>query len=388
MSANESSAPAKKFLHPPKSYILGAYLVLIGFLLIQNTVATWPPNTIKTKQDENIAQVQKVKIQEVQYQYFFWSSNKKPITDESRLFVIVLLFGALGSWLHAISSYVAFIGNREFVSSWLPWYVIRPMIGSGLALIFYMAIRAGFLTTSGDAVSISPYSVAAFAALVGLFTERASQKLAEIFDVVFSTAKESKDSLGKQVSINNVTPNTLLVNAPTTTITIEGGNFTQNSKALIAEKQFDTKFINATKLTFALPAELLIKKGELKISVLNPGNEKSNEVNIAVKENNQPGNPQPTPPPSKPAPLIIMLSPQQTKVGSPDVMVKINGSDFTKDSDVIINGKKATSSFINELEIQTTIQASLLKNIGKLEIIIKDASNGKQSNPVEFEIVK
>jgi hypothetical protein len=96
---------------------------------------------------------------------------------ETRLILLVLLVGALGSYIHGASSFVDYLGNRRFISSWGWWYVLRPFIGMMLALLFYFVFRGGFMTAGtnqgGDAAAsfINPFGVAAFAGLVEMFSK-------------------------------------------------------------------------------------------------------------------------------------------------------------------------------------------------------------------------
>jgi hypothetical protein len=114
-----------------------------------------------------------------------------PIGEESRYILLVLLLGALGSYLHAVTSFVTFAGNRKLVVSWLWWYILRPFIGGPLALIFYFVIRGGFLSTGADATNISIYGIAGTSALVGMFSKNAIDKLEEVFTTLFRS-KEGK----------------------------------------------------------------------------------------------------------------------------------------------------------------------------------------------------
>lgn len=68
------------------------------------------------------------------------------LTQENKIMLMVVLGGMLGAILHAIISFGAFIGNRKFIRSWTVWYILRPVEGSTLALIFYVVMRAGILS--------------------------------------------------------------------------------------------------------------------------------------------------------------------------------------------------------------------------------------------------
>src|SRR4029434_5674271 len=77
-------------------------------------------------------------------------------------------------------------GNRTAITSWFWWYITRPFLGATMALIFYAVLRGGFLTgTPADVRVVHPFGAIAVAALVGMFADKAAQKLAEIFETFF-----------------------------------------------------------------------------------------------------------------------------------------------------------------------------------------------------------
>jgi hypothetical protein len=131
--------------------------------------------------------------------FFCWHPS---ITREAQLLLLVIFAGALGSYLHAIMSLADFIGNRTLKASWFWWYVSRPFLGMAMALVFYAVVRGGFLAgTPADANVVNPFGVLAIGALVGMFSDKAAQKLKEIFDVVFTAKDERADKLNKNLVI-------------------------------------------------------------------------------------------------------------------------------------------------------------------------------------------
>jgi hypothetical protein len=125
------------------------------------------------------------------------------INRELDLLWLVLLAGALGSFLHTAQSYSDYIGNRTLKISWAWWYCLRPFIGAGLALIFYAAVRGGFLAviqnpgTPAKTAELNPFGLVSVAAMVGMFSKAATTKLGEVFDTLFKSDKagENKDPL-------------------------------------------------------------------------------------------------------------------------------------------------------------------------------------------------
>ena len=122
---------------------------------------------------------------------------------EQSVLIMVILLGALGGALHLLSSLVKFVGNREFKKSWILYYIAMPFTGAGLAPIIYMMLRVGIVSPSGinstgsGVSNLNLMAIYAFAILSGLFSKTATDKMAEVFNTLFSTAgNKSKDSLG------------------------------------------------------------------------------------------------------------------------------------------------------------------------------------------------
>jgi hypothetical protein len=135
---------------------------------------------------------------------------------EVRLVIISVLFGVLGGTIHGIASLSAFRSTRKLTREWSMWYVARPFLGAALAVIVYLAIRAGLVV--GGPSTISDFGVAATSALVGLLTEQTTKKLRDVFDTLFGTEKPEKEkgeARAKAASINLIALNDFKVNKPT-----------------------------------------------------------------------------------------------------------------------------------------------------------------------------
>ncbi len=106
--------------------------------------------------------------------------------------LFVITCGALGSMLYFTSSFVAYVGNQTFRSSWFWFYISRPFVGGGLAIVFFFVTSTGLLQTSAPA---NWMWIGLISALVGLFSDKAVKKLSDIVDTLFSTKDERKDKL-------------------------------------------------------------------------------------------------------------------------------------------------------------------------------------------------
>jgi hypothetical protein len=115
------------------------------------------------------------------------------LDQEHATFLVITLSGALGGIIHTLRSLYWYVGNRSFRRSWLLLYPCVPVVGSALAVIFYIVVRGGLLSTQVASTDLNPYGFAAIAALVGLFSSEAISKLKQVFSTIFSPAEEGKD---------------------------------------------------------------------------------------------------------------------------------------------------------------------------------------------------
>jgi hypothetical protein len=134
---------------------------------------------------------------ELQPVKLLWGWVQYDLGSELQLILVVLLAAALGSYVHAATSFVNFTGTRTIIASWRWWYVLRPFMGMALGLGFYLAIRAGFFSLSAETKSLNIVGFAASAFAVGMFTRQATEKLSHMFDVLFGVPAEYKPQQDK-----------------------------------------------------------------------------------------------------------------------------------------------------------------------------------------------
>jgi len=161
--------------------ILGSYFIIGTIISIYFLINSWP--VLYTIDN---SEIWKSSLTIFKFTYGF--------QGEICLMIVVLFSSAIGSFVHSITSFASYVGNRKLVKSWIWWYLLRTFIGIGLAFIFYFTARAGLLT-SDSINNLNPYGVAAISSLVGLFSKQATDKLRELFDVLFATS--NGDSLRK-----------------------------------------------------------------------------------------------------------------------------------------------------------------------------------------------
>lgn len=119
---------------------------------------------------------------------------------ETRLLLLVMLAGALGSLLHALRSLYWYTGNRMMVWSWAAFYLLLPFTGAVLAVIFYFVVRGGFFSPQASFEQTSPFGFAALSALVGLFSSQATLKLKDVAETIFTKPGSGSDAKTQETS--------------------------------------------------------------------------------------------------------------------------------------------------------------------------------------------
>jgi hypothetical protein len=173
---NRYHAPPEQL---PKALVarMATYLIFLSLVLIYLLMKVWP-GTMPLGSRSTVA--------------LGWNGRLQiELWIESRYLLIVVLSSAIGSYIHLATSFADFVGNRRLKPSWEVWYLLRPFIGSTLAIIVYFVVRAGFIGSSG-AEQMSPYGIAATAGMCGLFSKQATDKLEAVFEEAFRTKEKVK----------------------------------------------------------------------------------------------------------------------------------------------------------------------------------------------------
>ncbi|NII23718.1 hypothetical protein HB364_01405 [Pseudoflavitalea sp. X16] len=121
------------------------------------------------------------------------------------LLLLVAAGGFLGNMIHIATSFTTFVGAGKFEQSWILWYWVRPFTASALALALYFAFGA-----TNDPANVDLDRTLTVAILSGLFTDIATQKLKEVFDVLFSPKDNRPNKLtDPALKIEGLTPDEL-----------------------------------------------------------------------------------------------------------------------------------------------------------------------------------
>jgi hypothetical protein len=215
------------------------------------------------------------------------SAESRLVLDHGELLLAVMLAGGIGSYIHGVNSFVTYVGNRSFVASWVPWYLLRPFMGIAMSVVFYVVVRGGVLVMSGGVSSVDPYAMMTVAALAGMFSKQASDKLAEVFDTLFRSRADDEraDKLEKpELKLADITPARVPAGSADTVVTATGTGFAADSVVKFDKADRPATFKSATELTFTIAAAELAAAGEHTVAIHNPasGGTTSNERKFTV----------------------------------------------------------------------------------------------------------
>jgi hypothetical protein len=251
-------------------------------VLLSMTVALWPA-------------VQSATVTGSKPKTITWFGHSYTPTQEAAYIILVILVSALGSYVHAATSFVDYVGNRKFRRSWVWWYLLRLFTGTSLALLFYFAIRGGFFATSASTTAVNPYGIGALAGLVGLFSKQATDKLRELFDVAFRVAPGYGDA-ARGDSITNPVP-ALVGSEPEglkrgeVDLVVVGSGFTSTSEVRVsvaggAAVPRKVTFLTPQRLDVSLDPNDVVDAGALVFTVVNPppGGGESKPLYVRIDE--------------------------------------------------------------------------------------------------------
>jgi len=117
--------------------------------------------------------------------------------DELHILELTLLMGVMGSALRGISRLFTDIGRRDYQPSWNLSILMRPLEGAGVALVAYLAIRAGILLVEHGTPKLNPIGLLFIGVLSGMFSHRAADALRDRFDSLWGKQDSSKQSREK-----------------------------------------------------------------------------------------------------------------------------------------------------------------------------------------------
>lgn len=188
-SENKPQAEPRKYKPYDYAAIIGLIIYFGAFIIFgfSSLVQMFEPTTEGEPAPESEAL-------NLKYEVDFWLIEIE-LVEESRLVMMMAIIGGIGSIVYAMNSFVEYVGNIKFYAQWFPFYLSKPFIGAGLAVIFYFFVRGGFFSVDTVASDLDEGGFLALAGLIGLFSNKALAKLEEISNAIFTDPEPQRDDL-------------------------------------------------------------------------------------------------------------------------------------------------------------------------------------------------
>jgi hypothetical protein len=197
--------------------------------------------------------------------------------QEQRLLLLVFFAGVIGALLHALRALVSHVGNRDFVVSWIPFYLLWPFAGAMIAFIAYIAIRGGFFSSGSGTDQTNPFMFVTLGALSGLFSQQVLEKLKTIAETAFQKAPASNP----KAAIAKLTPDKVAVNFAGP-VTIDGSGFGDKPAVRAGGASMTITSASDKQIVFTLPATSTATAGTVNVVVTPAGGTASDGKGIVV----------------------------------------------------------------------------------------------------------
>lgn len=319
-----------------------------------------------------------------------------------RLMLVMLVAGALGSAVYSARAFAFHVGQGTYKTSWTWWYFLRLPMGMALALLMYLVLKAGLITgnvaldqTAADNVNI--FGFAALAALTGMFSNQAYEKLKESYDHFFRTDEESDEDNPRPVieKVSEVHVNAI---GRDLIVTIDGQNFDESAaKVEVEGKDRQVKSRKVTELKFELKTEDVKEVATLSLVVVNPANSggRSEEAQLEIVDDtdgesseSDEENSEKDTEAAKAAPPVIS-DVEGVSVGATGSRLKtlMTGSNFDEAAKVMVDGSERTAKWESTTKLQVTLKSADVREAKTLKIMVSNPEEkGGDSNVADLVV--
>ncbi len=163
------------------------------------------------------------------------------------------------------------------------------------------------------------------------------------------------------VSIAALAPATALVGSSTVALTLTGAGFIATSTVRFNGAALPTTFRSATELGATIPAAALADPGRFGVTVANGADVLSLPSPFEV---------------TNPTPALSALTPRSVAAGSAALVVTLDGTGFTRVSEVLAGQTPLATTFVSAERLRATLPASLLAAAGSLSLRVQTATPG------------
>jgi hypothetical protein len=135
----------------------------------------------------------------------------------------------------------------------------------------------------GEAAAVSPFGVVALCGLAGMFADRATQKLGELFDTLFKTDDPRKDKLAA-VQPDRLEPPTVTLGGAIRDITVRGTGLGGTNRIRVNGADRAPKSVSDTAVIFTLTGSEIATRRRLTIQLVTAGGDLSSELVLNISD--------------------------------------------------------------------------------------------------------
>ncbi|MFN0124907.1 MAG: hypothetical protein ACKV2V_30755 [Blastocatellia bacterium] len=179
-------------------------------------------------------------------------------------------------------------------------------------------------------------------------------------------------------ALTTLDPPTIAAGSAGFTLNVNGTGFVSGATVRWNSGNKRTTYVSATRLSASISAADVAAAGTASVSVLNPapGGGLSGTVTFTISSQ------------TNPAPVISGLSPNSTVIGSDDLVMTVNGSNFVSGAIIRWNNVDRPTTFVSSSQLSTLARSEDLLAAGTANItVFNPAPGGGLSNTATFQIV-
>jgi hypothetical protein len=166
-------------------------------------------------------------------------------------------------------------------------------------------------------------------------------------------------SVSTPPSIIMLSPSSVYADGGDFILTVVGMNFDSTSTVIWGTTALATSYLSESQLMVTVPAALTITAGTVSIMVSSLSGSSTVATYTIV----------PPPPPT-----ILSLSPSSTAAGGADLLLTVNGNNFTQSSTVSWGATQLPASYISGTQMMASVPAALTANAGTVKVTVGTVS--------------
>jgi len=175
-------------------------------------------------------------------------------------------------------------------------------------------------------------------------------------------------------TITSLSPASVYVNSPTTTITFNGSGFLASSLVYLQSNPtpLPTTFVSATQIKAQIPDTDLSNEGQLSLYVTSPPPGSGSASAILQVVGLEPD--------------INNVSPTSIVAGTASEQILVNGQNFAAGAKVQWNGTNIPATYLSSSQLQIQPTTAELATAGIIQLAVSNPSPGTISSPITFNL--